>query len=182
MNILVNNEIVNFKQEDFPVLISGADKSGTSFFSICLMVELFKCGEKIVVFTAFPEAKEEFKKQLGDSINENALIIASGSEELFLEEINGIEDFDERIVLVKNIENYSQKLFNRLKNKNLIIYSGDMDKCQFGDDLAKKDFITKIFFSYSEKTIIDKKIELPKYNGLIISEKYNGLIHIELQN
>jgi len=179
MNILVNNKIVNFSQEDFPMLISGVEKSGTSFFSICLMAELFNRGEKEIFFTAYPPAKEEFRKQLGDSINDNAKIIGQGEEKIFLEKINAIEDFDERIVLVKNIENYSQKLFDKLKDKKLVIFSGDMDKCQFGNDLAKKDFKTKIFFSYPEKLMVENKIRLPKYFGMVISEKHNGLISLK---
>jgi hypothetical protein len=181
MNIIVNNEIVSFSHEDLPMFISGAEKSGTSFFSICLMAELFKSGEKVVIFTAYPEAKEKFRKQVGDKINENAKIIDSGDEDVFLEVINKIEDLEKRIVLVKNIENYSENLFNKLKNKNLIIFSGDIDKCPFGDGLAKKDFKTKIFFSYPKKIMVENKIELPKYNGLIVNEKYNGLVSLDMK-
>lgn len=179
MNILINNEIENFTHEDFPMLISGGCKSGTSFFSVCLMAELFKRGEKEVFFTAYTPAKDEFRKQLGASINDNAMIIDSGDENAFLQEIEEIKDLEERIVLVKNMENYSLKLFDKLKDKKLVIFSGDMDKCEFGDNLAEKDFKTKIFFSYPKKIKVENKIELPKYKGLIISDKYNCLINLE---
>jgi hypothetical protein len=182
MDILVNNKIVNFSQEDFPMLISGKALvgSGSSFFSICLMSQLSKKGEKIVFFTAFTQAKDEFRKQLGDKINKDSIIIESGDENIFLKEIDKINDFRDRIVLVKNIEEYNKKLFNKLKDKELIIFSGDIDKCQFRDELIKKDFKTKIFFSYPEKIKIDNEIELPKYKGLIISPKYNGLISVDI--
>jgi hypothetical protein len=179
MNILINNEIANFTHDDFPMLISGVEKSGTSFFSVCLMTELFNRGEKEIFFTAYPPAKEEFRKQLGDRINDDVQIIDFGDEDIFLKEIEEIGDLDEKIILVKNIENYSENLFDKLKDKKLVIFSGDMDKCQFGDSLAKKDFKTKIFFSYPEKVKVENKIELTKYEGVIISKRYNGLINLD---
>lgn len=182
MNILVNNKIVNFTHDDFPMLVSGKAfvKSGASFFSVSLTTKLFESGEKIVFFTALPPAKELFREQIGDRMNENVIIIDSGKEEVFLELIDKIKDFSERIVLFKNIENYSQKLFNKLKDQELIIFSGDIDKCAFADDLLKKNFKTKIFFSYPDKVKIEDKIDLPPYHGYIESDKNKGLISLDL--
>lgn len=179
MNILVNNEIVKFTHEDFPMLISGAPSMGSSFFSIEVMIDLFKQGEKIILFSAYEQAKDLFREQFEGALNENALIIESGDDNLFLEQLDKISDLSERIILYKNIDNYDSKLFDKLKEQKLVIFSGDLDKCQFRDDLIKKDFKTKIFFSYPEKIEIDNKIELPKYTGLIISSKYSGLISID---
>lgn len=178
MKILINDKEVVFNKEDFPMLINGADKSGASFFSISLLVNLFENGEKVLLFSAFDPAKEEFRKQLSDSINENALIIESGDEENFIKELDKVSDLSNRIVLCKNVENYSFNLFNKLKDQELVIFSGDIDKCEFGEQVANKDFKTKIFFSYPEKLEIENKIELPKYKGLIISQKYNGVISL----
>jgi len=182
MNILVNNKIINFTHDDFPMLVSGKAfvKSGASFFSVSLMTKLFENGEKIVFFTALPPAKKLFREQVGDRMNNNIIMIDSGEEEVFLESIDKIKDFSERIVLFKNIENYNQKLFDKLKDKELIIFSGDIDKCAFADDLLKKDFKTKIFFSYPDKVKITNKIDLPQYYGYIESDKYNGLISLDL--
>lgn len=179
MEISINNEIVNFSKDDFPVLINGADKSGASFFSIILLANLFKDGNKVLLFSAYPPAKEEFRKQLGNKINEDSLIIESGDEDSFINELDGIRDLSERIILFKNIENYSQKLFDKLKNQKLIIFSGNVDSCEFGEQLSNKNFNTKIFFSYSDKMRIENKIDLPKYNGYIKSEKYDGIVRLE---
>ncbi len=181
MELLVNNEIINFKQEDFPMLVSGKAfvGSGASFFSVSLMTKLFESGEKIVFFTALPPAKKLFRSQIGDRMNDSIILIESGDENNFIEKLNEIEDLNERIILFKNIENYSSKLFDKLKNQKLVIFSGDVDKCEFVEELKKKDFKTKIFFSYPEKIEIENKIELPKYNGQIISSKYQGLISID---
>lgn len=178
MKILINDKEVVFNKEDFPMLINGADKSGASFFSISLLVNLFENGEKVLLFSAYDPAKEEFRKQLDNSINENALTIESGDEENFIKELDKINDLSNRIILCKNIENYSSNLFNKLKDQELVIFSGDIDKCGFGEQLVNKDFKTKIFFSYPEKIKIENKIELPKYKGMIISSKYEGIISL----
>jgi hypothetical protein len=178
MKILINDKEVVFNKENFPMLINGADKSGASFFSISLLVNLFENREKVLFFSAFDPAKEEFRKQLGDSINGNTLIIESGNEENFIKELDKISDLSDRIVLCKNIENYSSNLFNKLTDQELVIFSGDIDKCEFGEQLVKKDFKTKIFFSYPEKLEVENKIELPKYKGMIISSKYKGIISL----
>ncbi|HEY5588820.1 MAG TPA: hypothetical protein VIK86_07685 [Candidatus Paceibacterota bacterium] len=179
MNILVNNEIVRFTQDDFPILITGACKKGASLFSVSLVTSLFESRNKILFLTAYPEAKADFRKQLGDSINERAIIIDSGEQDVFMEKLDEAKDLDETIILLKNMENYSTKLFNKLKDKKLVIFSGDIDECVFGEQLANKDFKTKIFFSYPKIIKIENKIDLPKYNGHIIGDKYNGIVKFE---
>jgi hypothetical protein len=176
MNILVNNKIVRFAKDDFPILITGAAKTGASLFSISFVASLFESGNKILFLTAYPPAKIDFRRQLGDSINDNAVIIDSGEEGIFTEKLDEIKNLDETIILLKNMENYSTKLFDKLKDKKLIIFSGNIDECIFKEQLANKDFKTKIFFSYPEIIKIENKINLPKYSGHIIGDKYEGII------
>jgi hypothetical protein len=181
MNILVNNEIVNFNKEDFPMLVNGKAfvQSGASFFSVSLMTKLFEQGEKIVFFTGFDPAKELFKDQLGGRMNDNIIIIPTGDEDAFIKKLDEIKDIDERIILFKNIEEYSIKLFDKLKEKKLVIFSGDIDGCVFGEQLIEKEFKTKIFFSYPDKIKLEDQVVLPKYNGLIIGDRNNGIIRLE---
>lgn len=180
MKILINDKEVVFNKEDFPMFINGKAfiQSGASFFSVSLMTKLFEQGEKIVFFTGFDPAKELFKEQLDGRMNENIIVIPTGDEEAFMKQLDEIKDLDERIVLFKNIEDYSLKLFNKLKDHPYVIFSGDIDKCEFGDELSRMNFKTKILFSYPEKMKVENKIELPKYKGLIISQKYNGIISL----
>jgi len=182
VNILVNNEIVKFTHDDFPMFINGQAfvNSGASFFSVSLMTKLVQSGEKIVFFTGFPPAKELFREQIGsgNTIDKNDMIIIdSGDGDNFINKLDEIEDSDERIILFKNIEEYNIKLFDKLKNHKLVIFSGDLDKCKFKEELLKIDFKTKIFFSYPEIINIPNKIELPKYSGHIIGNK-NGIIKL----
>ncbi len=97
----------------------------------------------------------------------------------FIEELEKINDLSERIILFKNIDNYDSKLFERLKDAKLVIFSGDLDQCQFKNELLKKEFKTQIFFSYPKDIEIDNKIELPKYCAHIISDQHNGVITVK---
>ncbi len=180
MKILVNEKEVVFNKEDFPMFINGKAfvQSGASFFSVSLMTKLFENEEKIVFFTGFDPAKDLFKEQLNGEMNDNIIIIPTGDEDDFIKELDTIKDLDERIILFKNIEEYSINLFNKLKDQNFVIFSGDIDKCEFGEELMKKEFKTKIFFSYPEKFEVENKIDLPKYNGHILGDRYNGIISL----
>lgn len=180
MNILVDDKIVKFTHEDFPILISGACKTGSSLFSISFVTSLFESGNRILFLTAYPEAKVDFRRQLGNSINDNAIIVDSGEENVFMEKLDQVRDLNNVVILLKNMENYSVTLFDKLKSYKNVIFSGDIDNCEFGEQLAKMDFKTKIFFSYPKNMEVTDKIELPKYNGLVISEKYNGLISFNI--
>lgn len=178
MNILIDNKKVDFTEDDFPMLISGASKTGASFFSIGVLANLVSRGLKVLLFSAYPAAKEEFKKQIINSTN--AIVIESGDEQVFIETMKGILDLSERVVLIKNIDVYGPKLFNVVKNLKLVIFSGDLDECQFADDLLKT-IVSKVFFSQSNKYPNKEKINLPKYYGKIISKKYNGIIRLDIK-
>ncbi len=178
MKMIINNEIIKFDHEDFPMLISGAPGEGSSFFSIKIMVDLFKHGEKVLLFSAYDQAKELFKEEVGNLINEKILIIESGNDDLFIKQLEEISDISERIILFKNIDNYDRKLFEVLKDNKLVIFSGDLNRCIFKDELLKKEFKTKIFFSYPEDLVPKNKLDLPKYSAHIISDKYDGVISV----
>ena len=179
MKILINDKEIVFNKEDFPILITGACKTGSSLFSISLVTSLFENNNKVLFLTAYPEAKVDFRRQLGDKINDNAIIVDSGEESVFIENLYQMSDLNDIIILLKNMENYSSKLFDKLKNHKYTIFSGDIDNCVFGDELVKMDFKTKIFFSYPNKLEVGNKIELPKYNGMIMNQKYYGIIKFE---
>ncbi len=179
MNISLNDKLIDFSLNDLPVLISGAENTGSSFFTICLLANLLKSGHKVILFSAHPAAKEEFKNQIGGNLAK-AIIIDSEKEDDFIEIIKNIPDLLERIVLIKNIDSYSEKLFEAVKDLKFIIFSGDLNKCKFSNSLLKKSFILKIFFSNAELNPIEELRLLPKYSGLIIGEKYNGVIKLEV--
>ena len=176
MDILLNDHKIDFGINDFPILISGAEKIGASLFTVCMLANLLKSGNKVILFSAHPEAKEEFKSQVGK--NNKAIIIESEDENIFIETIKNIPNLSEIVVLIKNIDSYSSNLFKAIKDLKLIILSGDLDKCRFANNLLEKHFTSKIFFSYSEKYPLEELKDLPRYCGKIISYKYNGMIRL----
>jgi len=178
MNILIDDQELNFAKDDFPMLISGTDNTGTSFFSICLLANLLNSGLKVLFFSAYSAAKEAFKKHIVNE--EKAIIIESGEESAFIYKIKNTTDLSDRIILIKNIETYSPKIFEAVKDLKLVIFSGDLDKCHFTDDLIKKDFATKIFFSQSDKYPQIGLDNLPRYRGKIFSNKYQGIINLDI--
>jgi hypothetical protein len=179
MDIFINNEKIKFTDSDFPILISGAEKTGASFFSVSLLANILNNGYKVLFFSAYQMAKDDFEKQIYSG-EDRVIMIDSGEEQDFIDTINKVADLPERVVLIKNIDNYGRKLFDIAKNLKLVIFSGDIDKCQFSNDLMGKDFSTKIFFSQSEKYPQDCLDNLPKYCGKIISPKHNGIINLGL--
>jgi len=178
MDILINKEKFNFTENDFPMLIHGRCKTGASHFSVCLAANLTKNNMKVIFFTAYPEAKDEFRKEINND-ETNAIIINSGEEEVFIETLKNVPDLSERVILIKNIENYTSKLFEVVRRSKFVIFSGDMDKCEFVDELIKKDFNTKIFFSQLEKYPQDGLEDLLKYHGKIISKIHEGTISLD---
>jgi len=177
IDILINGEKAEFSDSDFPLLISGAEKRGVSFFSVCLMAKLANSGRKIIFFSAYPSAKEELRKQLMPGIKE-ALIIESGEESDFIKSLSETDDLAERIVLVKNFDRYSPKLFEAVKGLKKIIFAGNLDNCCFADQLLQSGLAAKIFFSQSEKDPQIGLNECPRYEGRIFSAKRNGAIKL----
>ena len=103
MKILINDKEIVFNKEDFPILITGACKTGSSLFSISLVTSLFENNNKVLFLTAYPEAKVDFRRQLGDKINDNAIIVDSGEESVFIENLYQMSDLNDIIILLKNI-------------------------------------------------------------------------------
>ena len=96
--------------------------------------------------------------------------------EEFLNFISKIPDMDDAIVLVKNIEFFSEEVFNTVKSINNLILSGDVNKCSFKEELLQNTFITKIYFS----SLDEQLPELNKYEGLFVSQNHIGRVSLEV--
>jgi hypothetical protein len=76
-------------------------------------------------------------------------------------------------------EDHTLTIFKQLKDNKLVIFSGNLDECQFKNELLDKEFKTKIFFSYPQGVEMDNTIDLPKYCAQIINEKYQGIVTVK---
>lgn len=184
MKIIANNQEYNFSKDDLPLLIAGQDGVGASLFSIFVATQLFKSGHKIIFFTAYPAAKEEFKKILNESELEDcefvnsaneihgkrAIVINSGDEQDFIDTITSTPDLSDRVVFVKNLENYSEKI---LIKSDLLILSGNIDKCIFLEELKNINFKNKIFFSESNGYPEISLEKINKYEAIMVKGREN---------
>jgi hypothetical protein len=192
--ILLNDAEYKIKKDDLPCLIVYPEKSGGSQLSISLIADLFLAGEKILFITAFRAGKDNFIAQTKDKEEiisyvtdaagldrkAPAIILESGNEKLLLNALDKLDDVNERIIFIKNIETFSDKVFDRcLKIKNIIL-SGDIDKCVAKERIVKKKFETIIAFS---KPAIPLPITLPtleKFTGYLQNESEEGFINVAM--
>lgn len=188
--ILLNSEFWNPKEGNLPCLITYAEKSGGSHFSIVMLANLFLSGSKVLLFTAFPMAKDNFIGQIkggGQSVsivtNENeinndsqVIIVESGNQELFLKVIEKLDDIDNRVVLVKNIERFNSYTIESCLKLEKVIISGDIDLCSSNKQIMGKQFDTIVIFSSPKTTLPFDVPELEKYKGYFWSTDSKGIV------
>ena len=194
--ILLNNESYTFTESNFPCLITYEEKMGGSHLTMAIMANLFLNGSKILCFTAYPMAKENFLNQTKDkeshislvtkveeithAQNSQAIILESGNEKLFKETIKSLSDLNERIVLVKNIETFSHELITECLQIKKIILSGHIDKCVLKDTILKKNFETIIAFNQPETLFPIEVPKLERYHAFLSNKDKSGIITLKI--
>ena len=193
--IFFNKQAINFTEGDLPCLITYADKTGGSHFSITLVVNLFLNGSKILFLTAYPMAKDNFLQQIGEdhskiaivssieelekAKNTQVIILESGNEALFNEAVKILPDLKERIVLVKNMEVFSKAVSDTCLNLEKVILSGNIDMCADKEKISKKDFKTIVTFSKPEIALPIEVPALEKYTGFLLGKNKMGVVVVQ---
>ena len=194
--ILLNNEAYMAKEQDLPCLVIYGDKSGGSHFTVTLVADLFSSGSKLLFFTAFPMAKDNFLEQtvphhskisfvnsvdeLKNNSESDVIILESGNESLFIEAVKILEDINERVVLIKNIEAFTQDVFTASLALNKCVLSGNIDMCAAKYQILGKDFKTIIVFTKPEISLPIEVPALEKWTGYLSSETTTGIIKVEI--
>jgi hypothetical protein len=174
--ILLNEKEFNFTENNFPILIHGEDKSGASFYTISIAVNLFLKNLPIVFLCGYPMAEEEFRKQVNQDYGKDRIIFYTKERISEFKEFVADQNNQERIIFIKNIELFDEDIFNLISSKNKIILSGDINKCSFKDKILNKKFNTKIFFS----PFNDVKLPaLQKYEGFLVSSNSEGVTKVK---
>jgi len=157
------------------------------------MVDLFRQGQKVVVFSAFAAAKDDFKAMLtqeelnrvesvdagGPVAGKQAVLVGSGDATSLVSVLDALHDLDERIVLIKNVEFFAVYAFESVRRLPLVVYSGNADDCPFVDELAKIDFATKIFFTPSMRFPVEGMPALEKNQGFAVGTEKNGVVTLQ---
>ncbi|MBU0569797.1 hypothetical protein KKB40_03375 [Patescibacteria group bacterium] len=194
--ILLNNEVYKIGEDGLPCLIHYAPKAGGSHFSVAMVADLFLSGSKILFLTAYPMAKDNFLQQIkGEesktafitdenqlNTNAQAIILESGNEKLFLQAVEKLDDINERVVLVKNMEVFSDAVFDSCLRLQKIILSGNLDECSMKKQISEKQYKTIVLFSKSETPLKVEPPELEKYKGYLWSDSEEGLVSVRMEN
>ncbi len=194
--ILLNNEVYHITEDGLPCLIHYMPKAGGSHFSVTMIADLFLRGSKILFLTAYPMAKDNFLQQIKGMESKTAfvtnesqlktdtqvIILESGNEELFLKAIEKLDDINERVVLVKNMEVFSNAVFDSCLKMQKIILSGDIDKCSAKKQIRDKQYETIVLFGNPETPIKVEPPTLEKYTGYLWSDGKEGLVTVKMSD
>jgi hypothetical protein len=194
--ILLNNKTYHVEESDLPCLVTYKEKTGGSHFSVTMVADLFLRGSKILFLTAYPMAKDNFLQQINGAksktayvtdenqsdLTAQAIILESGNEKLFWRIVEEMSDINDRVVLVKNMEVFSDKLIEYCLNLPKVILSGDVDKCSGKKQISDKRFKTIIIFSEPDWELSFKVPVLEKYFGYLWSDDHKGTVKAKMGN
>ena len=193
--ILLDDKPYEFKENELPCLITYNEGMGGSHLTMTIVADLFLQGSKILTLTAYPMAKDNFLEQTGNdnskiafvnsmndleiAKNKQAIILESGNENLFLEVVKSLPDIKERVILIKNIEVFSNKTIENCLNLKKIILSGNIDECISKAEIVKQDWKTIIVFNQPNTSLSITVPELEKYNAFFLNSEINGIIKVQ---
>ena len=190
-NMLLNQTPFHLKKSALPCLIHGVEGSGSSFFTVESTRDMFMQGYKLIFFSAYPMAKEQFLEITQTFIerigkvysledvdqNKQALLIMENNSVLFSNVVRMLTDINERIIVIKNIETIDTFVLEIALNFENIILSGNIDKNVIKEKILQKEFKTKIFFSQP----IEMLVGIPKlnmYEGYLEDKTKSGIVRI----
>ena len=161
--ILYNENEYEPSIKDLPCLISYADKTWWSQFSMTMLAHLCLSGQKAIVLTAYPMAQENFEEQVEwENISighittledieynkdEQVVFIESWNSDLFIATLNQLEDIDERIIFIKNFEIFEKPVIEQCLQYEKVIISWNIDNCEIKEKVGQHIYKTIIAFS-----------------------------------
>jgi hypothetical protein len=166
---------------DLPMLIHGVEGSGASLLSITISAMLHKKGNKLVIFTAYPMAREEFMSQIEDDdsgvffLKDRANIVTASQHQTVIVESGNIDlfkkflsesDLSDRIIFIKNIETIHDPEVLGILSRILLILSGDINLSVFKENIINTSFKTEILLSPLSNSTSDFS-RLPKYQAFL---------------
>ena len=183
--ILLSSEDFAISEKNLPCLITYYEGMGGSHFSITLVTQLYTSGSKILFLTAYPMAREDFLEQLGadhsrvdfvrsaeelsEAASAQVILLDSGNEALFLEATKSLPDIAERVIFVKNMEFFSDAVFDASALFSKKIFSGDIDACTHKEKLATKQWKTIIAFNQPTTNLNITVPHLEKYSSFLVT-------------
>ncbi len=189
--IILNDKVYHIGENNLPCLITYGEKAGGSHLSVTMVADLFLRGTKILFLTAYPMAKDNFFQQIKGAKSKiayitdeaqlntgaQAIILESGNEQLYFKAVEKLDDLNERVVLIKNMEVFSDAVFDSCLKLQKIILSGDIDKCSAKKQISEKQFKTTVIFTKPKIKLLFEPPTLKKYTGYLWSDDTEGLVY-----
>lgn len=178
IDIETRREVV-FNHNNLPMMIHGVEHSGASLFSITVAALLHQKGEKLIIFTAYPMAKDEFVAQVGETkdifilddeknldkaLKFQTIFIQSGNVDLFVKILEYGASLADRTIFIKNIETIDVPILELVSAFKFLV-SGDLgaNKKQAGFKSVK--YNTKVFLSPLAGEIVPTLLKYQAYTN-----------------
>jgi len=175
--ILLNKEELGIlTKEDFPMMIHGEDKSGASFYTICLAAKWFLQGNKVIFLCGYHMAQDSFEEQVGKEHVGAIFYTKEKAQEQEFRMAVSKKFEDNMLLIIKNIELFGPEELSCISNFQNVIVSGDILRSTAKNEILKKEFATKIYFSELPSTNLPP---LAKYEAFVISKNHQGITKIE---
>lgn len=169
--LLDEKEVEVLEPNTLPLLIHGAEGSGASLYTICLVAKWFKQGYDIVFLCGFPMAEQQFAQQVGGNYD-RVRFYTQEKREAF-EKVVSTESLENTIIVIKNAELFPG-VVDRVASFSNLVVSGDVNQAEDKERIRALKFATSIYFSPLESG--DELVRgINKYEGVVVSEGYRGV-------
>lgn len=183
-DIILNKEIFDVSSCELPCLIHGENKSGASFFTMKWTKELVEAGQKVLFYSAFPQAKEFLLSECPDEAvvikkpeiepDTQLIIPESGNKKLFADLLNNKAIY-EYVIILKNVEELELKTLKNVLKMQKVVLSGNWPHEYMKEALKIGTIPSRIYFSDLGGFLLDKHIELGKYQGYFVAKGRVGI-------
>ena len=185
-NLLLDNKPFHLSLENLPCMIHGRGKTGASFFTMNVVLDLLEQKHKVIFYSAYQAARDFLTENVPaenlriitspSQFDENTqlLIPMSGEKELFMELLRHRGD-TEYIFVIKNIEELDKETVKEILTYENIIVSGGCGDAEFSDLLTSHPYNAQIIFSDIKEFAPKEDITLGQYQGYYMGKGIVGL-------
>lgn len=190
--IFLDGAPLHLHERSFPMLIHGKEGSGASFFTVSLLADLYRQGKNIIMLSGHAQARADFLKytharmhtvlvedesSLNKAAHKRVIFIKREKSEYLSQLLHASSSGHSRIIVIKNIELFSDGVLSLVEQQQTVILSGDVDKSPFKYRLMSREFHSKVYFSPLEAKEITLPL-LPQYAGYFVDKEKSGVLTV----
>ncbi|OGN28097.1 MAG: hypothetical protein A3A33_04125 [Candidatus Yanofskybacteria bacterium RIFCSPLOWO2_01_FULL_49_25] len=158
---------IAFDLSFLPMMISGGEGSGASFFSVSVVSSLALQGLPVLFYSLKPDARTLFERQIGTRKDDSDIImVESGNAELAQKAFAELVPRGEHILFIKNAEvTITKELLLVVEKSDKLILSGDLNASPLQKYIDEKEFATTII--------------MENRKGYFINNARQGIVRVE---